>query len=171
MKLIKEICHDTDVECKQYRIRKAARTVLLNRDNQVAVINAATYGFHQICGGKIETGEDNIEAIMREAKEEAGADIEVLGELGMIIEWKNTLQRQQISYCYISKVLGELAEPQYTDKEKGYGYKLEWHNLNDAVKILETDTPCHYEAKYIVERDLTFLKEFLKTAENFKRLY
>lgn len=41
------------------------------------------------CQGGIELGESTDKALRREVKEEVGADIEVLGEIGAILEYRN----------------------------------------------------------------------------------
>ena len=170
MKLIKEICHDPQIKCDTYKVRKAARTILVNDKDQIAILNVTNLGFHKICGGGIEFDEDIETALRREVSEETGAEIEIIDELGLTIEWKNTYKAQQISYCYISKVKGEPGNPQFTDSEKSDGFVLEWHTLEEAIKTASQDKPTDYHAKYMSERDLIFLIEYRnKTLYNEKR--
>ena len=65
-------------------VRNATRTVLLDQDNQVAVINVHKHGYYKIPGGGVESGEELIDAARREAKEESGCDSEIVAELGRI---------------------------------------------------------------------------------------
>ena len=162
MKLIKELCHDPWEWCNEFRVRKAARTILLNDKNEIAILNVTKQGFHKICGGGIKFKENIETALRREVLEEVGAEIEILGKLGITIEWKNAYETQQISYCYVSKVKGELKEPQFTESEKADGFVLEWHTLDKAIEIASKDTPTDYHAKYMSERDLAFLLEYQK---------
>lgn len=68
-----------------------------------------------------------------------------------------SLKQLQISYCYYSKVLGEIKKPNYTEEEIKDGFKLKWMNIDEAIGILEKDEPDNYMGKFIKERDKLFL--------------
>jgi 8-oxo-dGTP diphosphatase len=159
MKLIKELSLEHDVKCEKYRIRKASRSICFNKDNKIALLHVSRHGYHKLPGGGIEEGEDIYEALRREMLEEAGVEIEITGEIGIIIEYRNEFGVLQISYCYKSKVIGELGVPQYTDKEKEEGFILEWKTIDEAIELLKTDNPDNYEGRFNVKRELEILKE------------
>ncbi|KAJ51884.1 ADP-ribose pyrophosphatase YjhB (NUDIX family) [Clostridium tetanomorphum] len=162
MDLIKEI-YDKDIgintnnEDTSYKIRKAARTILFDHWNKIAILYVSKNNYHKLPGGGIELGESTDKALRREVKEEVGADIEVLGEIGAILEYRNEFKQLQISYCYYSKVLGEIKKPNYTEEEIKDGFKLKWMNIDEAIGILEKDEPDNYMGKFIKERDKLFL--------------
>ena len=165
MKLLKEICNDPHIKCDSYKVRKAARAIVINTKNEIAILNVTNHTYYKIAGGGIEFGEDIEKALRREVMEEVGAEIEILDELGLIIEWKNSHQTQQISYCFVAKTKGEIGKPQFTEKELQDGFAIEWHSLEKAIKLLENSSPqgnenVEYTGKYMVERDLTFLLEY-----------
>jgi ADP-ribose pyrophosphatase YjhB (NUDIX family) len=162
VELLKEICIDPEVKVGAFVVRRCARTVLANAKGEIAVLWAARVKIHKIVGGGIEDGEDVQVALAREILEEAGAKAETMGEIGVIIEWKNALGVQQISYCFHSKVVGEIGAPEFDEGEIADGYSLEWHPLDRAIKLMENDKPTNYNGKYMLERDLTFLREYAK---------
>lgn len=168
MNLIKEI-YEKDIginkktEDISYKIRKAARTVLFDSWGKVAILYVSKDHYHKLPGGGIELGENIDETLRREVKEEVGAEIETLGEVGTILEFRDDFKQLQISYCYYSKVIGEIKKPSYTEEEIQCGFILKWMNIDEAISTLEKDEPDNYIGKFIKERDKAFL---LKTKKS-----
>lgn len=172
MELLKEITEkdlgisqETISETIKYKLRRAARAVVLDDDNKVAIVWSGYTNHHKIPGGKIETGEDVIEGLKREIKEETGCQAETISEVGLIIEYKNQFEELHLSYCYLLKVLGEKGEPQFTAEEKERGFALKWVSLDEAIKLFENDKPEGYWGKFMWQRDFDFLlkaKEIIK---------
>lgn len=140
-------------------IRKAARAVLFNEDNCIAIMKVSNFNYHKLPGGGIEEKEDMEVALRREIKEETGAEIEITGELGKIIEEKSKYSQIQESYCFIAKLKRQY-KPKLTDEELKAGFSLIWIPLNRAISLMEEDSPKDYTAKFIRMRDLTFLKSY-----------
>lgn len=172
MELIREI---TDKDLKlgndsyfgnKYKIRKASRIVIFNEDKNIALIDVSKRGYHKLPGGGQEEGEDVFEALKREVLEEVGCHIEIGGEIGMIIEHKNDYFQIQFSYCYLGKVVGDIGEPNYTDSEIEKGMKIMWVSVEKAISLMVEDMPKDYTDKFILERDLSFLR-YLKIIFNF----
>lgn len=163
MKLIREIT-EKDITNKEnyeeisYKIRKASRAVVFNEENKIAILNVSNDNYYKLPGGGIEKDEDIITALRRELIEEVGVEVDVLDELGIIIEYRDNFKQLQISYCYLCKVVGEYQKTSFTEEEKNDGFILEWASLNEAISILEKDNPEKYMGKFIRERDLEFLK-------------
>ena len=164
MELIKEIyekdigyyCDNAEVV---YKIRKASRSIVINDLGEIALLYVSKNNYHKLPGGGIEAGEDTIVALNREVMEEVGVEIDVLGEVGIILEYKNRDELLQISYCYYSKVKGDIKETSFTDEEINNGFKLKWIAFDETISILENDTPNNYIGKFIQKRDLLFLKK------------
>ncbi len=55
-------------------------------------------------------------ALMRECMEEIGSEIETLGEVGEIHEYREQYNLHQISYCYFGKIT-LISSPNFTQKE------------------------------------------------------
>jgi 8-oxo-dGTP diphosphatase len=161
MKLIKEL---RDLEAtgkdipqpeKQYSQRVAARAIILDPTNNIALISISKFGYHKLPGGGLEEREDIKEALKREAKEEVGCDIEIINEVGEVIEYKNEYNQKQTSYCYLAKTKGPKGKTSFTKDE--IGFKLLWVPIKKAMQLMESDSPKDYTAKFIRLRDYTFL--------------
>ena len=72
-----------------YKVRKASRAVLFNSLNQIALPFVSKNMYHKLPGGGIEKGESIIEALNREIIEEVGAKIDIISEIGTIIEYRD----------------------------------------------------------------------------------
>lgn len=167
MNLLREIYEkhigiDNDIKEVSYKVRKAARTILFDESGKIALLYVSKDNYHKLPGGGVEHQENIIEALRREAAEEVGTDIEVLGEVGAIIEYRDEFEQLQISYCYYSKVKGEMGKTSYTEEEINSGFKLKWINVEEAMDFLEKDEPYNYVGRFIKERDKTFLRELKK---------
>jgi len=141
MKLITEICIDPEVECKSYRFRRTNRAILFNEQGQIALLHETIPGFYFFPGGGIDDGECPIEGLKRECLEEVGANIQIGEPVGMIIEQMKTDARIRISYCYAAKVDGDLVQSTLTEKEVRNGVVIEWHSIDNAIKLFESLKP------------------------------
>jgi len=154
MKLLKTI-QDGDFS-NDFKIREASRAVLIDENGLVPILFVSKFKYHKLPGGGIEKGEDNIQALQREIKEEVGSDIKVSGEIGKIIEFRSEWNLKQTSYCYLGKILSkgdQKLEPDEIEEK----YELLWVTLDEAIELVKKDKPENYEGKFIQERDLLFL--------------
>ena len=139
--------------------REAARAVAFDEDNRMPVLFVGKHGYHKLPGGGIETGEDVMQALAREMKEETGCSIEVTGEIGTIVEYRTEWNIKQTSHCYLGKIVSK-GETAFDDGEKKNNFKLVWMTLDEAIEALEKDQPAnYYDGGFIRERDLVFLKQ------------
>ncbi|ERJ13080.1 NUDIX domain-containing protein [Haloplasma contractile] len=167
MELLKEICTLNDNHYRfnsdaLYTIRKAARCVLFNEKNDIALLYVAKHHYHKLPGGGIEQAEDIIEALKREVREEIGVtDLKVEGDLGIVIEYRDLYEPylMQLSYGYIARVKGEVMDPTFTEREIENGFRVKWLSLDEAIHTLEQDDTSDRMGQYIKIRDLEFLKK------------
>ena len=139
--------------------RLAARAIVFDVDKNVALLHVSKHNYYKLPGGGMEVGEDKIEALKRECKEEIGSDIEVISELGEISEYRSQFSMFQTSYCYIAKLVGEIGEPAFTELEISGGFeKPIWIPLNQAIDLVTNSKPNDYQGTFIRERDGLFLK-------------
>lgn len=149
----------TEEEAKKLEPRLAARGVVFDSNNNVAVLPVSKHDYYKLPGGGIEDGEDKITAFRRECLEEVGFDVEVISELGIIIEYRTEFNRIQTSYCYVGKVIGEKKETAFTEHEMSQGFKQPvWVPFEEAFKLVSTSNPNNYEGKFIKERDTLILE-------------
>ncbi|MDD2807516.1 MAG: NUDIX domain-containing protein [Patescibacteria group bacterium] len=159
MKLLKTI-NFSDIskpDISQYRIRTAARAVVVDAENKLALLFVSAYGYHKLPGGGVEVGETIIQALKRECLEEIGCDIIVGQEVGAIIEIRTKLSFKQESFCFLAKVAGPKRPPKFDPEEIAEGLELKWVAIDEAIKLIKGDKSLSYRGKFIRDRDLTFL--------------
>jgi 8-oxo-dGTP diphosphatase len=162
MKLIKVINPEgvSEEEVGDYRVREAGRAVVMDDDGNIALLYVAEKSYYKLPGGGIEDTEDRMMALKRECQEEIGCDVEVIGEIGTIVEYRKIFSLKQTSYCYLAKVKGEKGKPDFTDSEKENGFEQVWLPYDEALKALLNSKATNIEGSaYIVPRDTAFLQE------------
>ena len=85
MRLLFEMDKKDHADCTRSFVRNSARSVIIS-DKKVAMIHSEKYDYYKFPGGGIEAGEDPIEAMIRETREEAGLVIipESVREYGIV---------------------------------------------------------------------------------------
>jgi len=161
MKLLKtiQLKELPEEERKTYRFRRAARAIVFDGENKIAILHSSKFNYHKLPGGGVEAGEDILSALDRECLEETGCDIEIESEIGRVIEYRDEFNLYQESFCYLAKIKGEKKKPKFTMEERNNGFSLCWMSIDDAIKILQRDKPTDYSGKFIVQRDLIFLRQ------------
>lgn len=150
----------TEEEIKSYRVREATRAVVVDREGLIALLHVSKASYYKLPGGGIDHGENELAALDRECREEIGCAIDVIDEVGRIVEYRKIFSLKQISYCYLAKVKGEKETPSFTDEEVKDGFKEVWLTYEDAKRALSESRATTFEgAAYIVPRDMVFLEE------------
>lgn len=166
MKLLKtfhpEDVGEESISGVQYRERFACRAVVFDTDNKIAIMQVDSDNYHKIPGGGVEEGETKDEALRREILEEAGVNIEVVQEIGEIIELRDFSRIKQASYCYLAKVVGEKGDHDMTDGEKAEGLELIWLPIEETIKRMSKDHPSRPQRLMMSKRDLLFVQEAKK---------
>lgn len=159
MKLLKEIKDKKFPEDEStLKIREASRVILFDENDLIPLLFVTKYNYHKLPGGGIGEGENRFRALARECLEEVGSEIEVIGEIGKIIEFRSKWNLKQISYCYYGKIISK-GDPDFTQKELSQGFEIVWLSLKEAIFKVENDKPQNYEGSFIQKRDLVFLKK------------
>lgn len=144
----------------EIKTRKAARTVIFDENNKIAILEVQNGEYYKIIGGGIEDGETEEQAAKREAFEEAGCDVEIVGKIGeQDFSFSNEkVDKVHYSVCFLAKVIGEKKDTKFDDWEKSNNFKLHWLCFEDAVKLFQSASPEDEFKKEINKRDLEFLK-------------
>ncbi len=168
MKLLAEISEGTlgiseqyEQLGSEYRLRKSARVILLNKEGKMATQYLKTYNYHKLPGGGIDAGESTEEALKREVKEEVGCDCEIVRSIGMTIEYHNKYKLFHISYCYEAEVIGEIGESALEDGEIEEGHETLWLSPVEVLNKMKSDKPGKPEGYFILKREISFLEEYL----------
>jgi len=146
-----------------YIEREAARAIVFDKNNNIALLHATKNNYHKLPGGGVEEGEDIKEALSREMMEEIGCQITDIKELGIIEEYRNEDSLHQISHCFVAKLDGKKGKPKFTQSEIEEGFRPVWVSLNDAIKTLDSEEIKEFRrGKFMVTRDFLFLNEVKK---------
>jgi len=138
-------------------IRKAVRAVIIDNNNNTPILKVKGGEYFKIPGGTIEVGESEDEALVREIKEEAGCEAEIIEKIGEFEFEGKESGRIYHSVCYLAKLIGEKGDAAFDDWESERDFTLIWLPLSKAI---ETFQSCHPEdeiEKIINERDMNFL--------------
>lgn len=149
----------SEEEIKTYPQRMAARAVVVDDENNVALLYVANEDYYKLPGGGVEEKESIPDALARECKEEIGVAIEIVGGIGSIIEHRKIFGLTQISECYLAKTKGPKGNPNFTEEELKNGFRQVWVPYDQALNLLTQSQATSIEGKsYIVPRDTIFLK-------------
>ncbi len=159
MKLLKEI-KDEIPSGDEFRLktREAARGVFFDEKGLVPLLFVSKHNYYKLPGGGVERGEDKMEALERETREETGSEIEVTGEVGVVVEFRSKWNLRQTSYCYLGKIKLK-GKPNFTEKEINEGFEIGWFSLDETISKVKNSNPQNYEGWFIQKRDSVFLEK------------
>jgi 8-oxo-dGTP diphosphatase len=150
--------HVSEETAATYKVRQAVRAIVFDADENIALIHLTTYHYHELPGGGVEEGETLEEACIRECREEIGCDVEIISEVGTILEYREKTERINESFCFIAKVVGEKGLPALTDTEIENGVVTVWATKEEALRLVKTSTFEKLYDKYVVQRSIVLLK-------------
>ena len=157
-------------EVKNYKVREATRAVVFDEEGKIVLLHVIKENYYKLPGGGVEETEDKMISLRRECQEEIGCDIDVIGEIGSIVEYRKIFNLKQISYCYLAKIKGQKGTPNFTEDEKNNGFEQVWLPYNEALKVLTKTKATSIEGSaYIVPRDTIFLEEAKKYLANLNK--
>ena len=134
------------IEGKDYKERKTAYVLIFDDNGNIAIIKEHGYMYNMI-GGKIEDGEQAIETLIREAKEETGYElknIKYLDSLGCY-HYLDFLDKYELALMdFYSANIGEkVCEPSEKDVE------LVWGRLEEVVDKMYFEYHRYFLEKYL----------------------
>lgn len=167
MKLLKVI-KDADVifgtknlEPDNFRERTAARAILFDAENKIALLHVRKQEYYELPGGGLDGDETVEQGLERELLEETGCHSKITAEVGEIEEFRNEEKIHQRSFVYLAKVVGEKGETSLMDDELEEDFQLEWADLSDALNKIKNARPKVYEGYFIQKRDRLLLETVL----------
>jgi 8-oxo-dGTP diphosphatase len=155
----------TDIDISQkipdFKKREAVRGVFLDDRKLMPLLYVAKHDYYKLPGGGIEKEENKKEALKREMCEETGCKVEILNEVGKIVEFRVKWNLKQTSFCYFGKILKK-EKPLFTEEEMKDGFQLLWLTPEKALFKIEKKKINNYHGSFIQKRDACFLKEVIK---------
>lgn len=169
MKLIKILNYEnvSDEELKDFKTRRVSRVVALDDNNKIAINYMVNNKYYELPGGGVEEYETYEEGLIREAKEEAGVNLEIIKEIGIVQEYRRYKTFINESHAYLAKVVGEKGGLSLTEGEKEEGMTVLWVDLEKAERLITSNHPENKDVteemvRYTKERDLAILEEARK---------
>lgn len=158
-------------QCTKTFVRNSARAIIIE-DGKIAMVHSIKYDYYKFPGGGIEKGEDPVEAVIRESREEAGLLVqkESIREYGYVhrIQKSNVDEQNcfvQDNYYYLCGIEGK-ADQKLDDYEAEEHFTLEYIRPEDAI---ETNRNIDHGPKdqHMIEREAKVLEILL--AEGYFR--
>jgi 8-oxo-dGTP diphosphatase len=149
-------------------IRYAARGIVYNKENKIAIFNKVNKNEFKLPGGGLESGETFKEAFVREIKEETGCTLVNVREIGYTEEHKSQSNFKQISKVFVGECSKQNSSLNLTEKEKDEGGKLVWMDIDKSLELMKNSfdnlKASKYEniyiTKFIVTRDIKILEYY-----------
>ncbi len=120
--------HNPSIE---YKDRMTAKALILNDKDEVLIINDGL-----LPGGGVEENEDYLGALHRETMEELGVSIGDTKELGVVVQYRDFINKKYIINAYTARYLNNsgIASPQ-DEREASFVYN--WYAIPDAIQLLD----------------------------------
>ena len=116
-------------------------------------------------GGGVEPGEDFQDAIRRELREELGAEVTVLREIGLVSDYYNLIHRHNLNHYYLCRALS-FHERALTEQEV-HDYHLSTMKLSYEEALQEYER-CRDSrlGRLIAQREMPVLREAERLLKN-----
>ena len=125
--------HDYE-NCTHSFVRNSARSIII-RDGKVAMVHSLKYDYYKFPGGGIEPGENPVDAMIRETREEAGlvAVPETVREYGYV----HRIQKsdQDDTECFIQDNFYYLCEAENEPTSQ----ELDEYEAEESFRLVYTD--------------------------------
>ena len=163
MRLLFEMDKKDYGKCTHAFVRNSARSIIIV-NNKIAMIHSLKYDYYKLPGGGIESGEDPINAMIRETREESGLIIkpETIKEYGYVhrIQKSDSDKMEcfiQDNYYYLCEVEEDMVEQSLDEYELSETYTLEFVDPKTAISKNRSATNTPYN-QAMFEREIKVLE-------------
>ncbi len=140
MRLLFEMDKNDYENCTHTFVRNSARSIIIS-NNKIAMIHSLKYDHYKFPGGGIENGENPVDAMIRETREEAGLVVkpETVKEYGYVHRIQKSDKDAtecfiQDNYYYFCEVEEESVSQHLDNYEAEEAYTLEYVDAEIAIK-------------------------------------
>ena len=140
MRLLFEMDKKDYDNCTHSFVRNSARSIII-RNGTVAMIHSLKYDYYKFPGGGIERGEDPIDAMIRETREESGLVVkpETIKEYGYVhrvqkSDLDETERFVQDNYYYLCEAEKDMVPQDLDEYEAKETYTLEFVDPETAIR-------------------------------------
>lgn len=153
MKLLKLLNDEkiTEEELKNFKYRRVSRAIAFDTEGKIALVHAKIKNYYVLPGGGVRENETLEQGAIREAKEEAGCDVKIIDEVGIVKEYIKSKELINEQFCYVAKVIGEKSNLNLDEYEMEEGMEVVWVDINEAINLLKTNEQ--------ESQDIVFLEE------------
>lgn len=143
--------------------RHAARGIVLKGDS-ILLLYTQRYDDYSLPGGGIDTSEVAIEGLIRELREETGAqgvcNVKAFARYDEYRPWYKSDADviHMISHCYVCDIDNKLGETAYESHEVNNGMKPLWMNIYEAIAHNEEVIANSDKKGLSIERETFLLK-------------
>jgi ADP-ribose pyrophosphatase YjhB (NUDIX family) len=151
------------LEQKSIFTRLATRSIAI-QENMILLLYTERYEDYSLPGGGLDTGEDKIEGMKRELREETGAkNIRNIKPFGIYEEYRPWYKpdyeiQHMISYCYTCEIDQELGDSNLESYERNNGMKAVWIDIHEAIQHNEKTMATSENKGMSIERETFLLK-------------
>jgi len=151
------------LENKSIFTRLSTRSIAIQGDN-ILLLYTGRYEDYSLPGGGLDFGEDKIQGMMRELREETGAqDIKNIRFFGAYEEYRPWYKsdydiQHMISYCYTCDISKELGLSNMESYETNNGMKALWMNIHEAIENNKKTIATSEKKGMSIERETFLLK-------------
>ena len=139
MRLLFEMDAGNYGQCTHDHVRDSARSIII-REGRIAMVHSLRYDYYKFPGGGIRKGEEPIEAMIRETREEAGLTVipETIREYGYVHRIEKSISDPaecfiQDNYYYLCAAQEQGVSQDLDDYEAREGYTLEFVEADTAI--------------------------------------
>lgn len=140
MRLLFELDKEDYGQCTHTFVRNSARSIII-RAGKAAMVHSVRYDYYKFPGGGIEPGEDPVDAMIRETREETGLVVipETVKEYGYVhrvekSDRDETERFVQDNYYYFCQAADGVVSQALDDYEAREAYTLEYIDPLTAIR-------------------------------------
>lgn len=141
MKLLKEIFHNGDIYKEGKAItRNAVRGIIIDQRQKLLMIFSQKNGDYKFPGGGVNSDESYEKALVREVREESGAEIKrIEAGFGKVVEYDIPVEQEfdvfkMTSHYYICQIKKEFGKQKLDQYEEALGFTPCWISVDQALQ-------------------------------------